>query len=513
LQKFREHPILILLIINIAIGLFTFRDYGLSWDEPLFYDYANALGYAYSPAEWFSGNFNLENAFGASASDHANRGPAYIVIAHPIISLLESFGLDNASAWHLANFLTFQLGVYLLYRLAKKWMSQSAALTTAALFAWQPLLWGHAFVNPKDPPFLVFFIGALCLGLEMVDSISENSRLKIAKVFVAAFFLGVAASIRVLGPLAGLLVGIYALSQIKRMTVPTFIKYYLSYIIITILVALITWPYLWTNPPQKFIEVFGFMSANPTQLNVLFNGQVFRAYELPRRYLPILLGFTLTEPVWILFTIGLVIGFWKSNNQQRFTLALVLLWFLIPATYVILQKPPMYDGFRHFLFMLPPVFIFTGFVFEKLIISIKAQVVSAILIAVLLAPGVYGSYQLHPYEYSYYNSFAGGIGGAFRKYETEYWLTCYREAVLEFNAKAPDGSRLFVKREPYIAAYYASPNITIHDYRTELKDIKSGDYLLVNTRSNEDRSGFRDSPIFLQIEREGAVFCMIKKIP
>ncbi|HET7144782.1 MAG TPA: hypothetical protein VFI68_12250 [Anaerolineales bacterium] len=513
MQKFREHPILILLIINIAIGLITFRDYGLSWDEPLFYDYANALGYAYSPTEWFSGNFNLENAYGASASDHANRGPAYIVIAHPITSLLEIFGLDNASSWHLVNFLTFQLGVYLLYRLSKKWMSQSAALTTAAFFAWQPLLWGHAFINPKDPPFLVFFIGAICFGLEMVESISENSSQKTAKVFVAAFFLGVATSIRVLGPLAGILVGMYALSQIKKITVPAFLKYYSAYIIITILVALITWPYLWTNPLQKFIEVFGFMSANPTQLNVLFNGQIYRAYELPRRYLPILLGYTLTEPVWILFTIGLVIGFWKSSDQQRVTLALILLWFLIPAGYVILQKPPMYDGFRHFLFMLPPVFIFAGFVFEKLIISIKAQAVSAFLIAVLLAPGIYSSYQLHPYEYSYYNLFAGGTGGAFRKYETEYWLTCYREAVLEFNAKAPEGARLFVKREPYIAAYYASPNITIHDYRTEFRDIKSGDYLLVNTRSNEDRSGFRDAPILLQIEREGAIFCMVKKIP
>src|SRR3972149_6177515 len=89
-QKLRQHPILILLIINITVGLFTFRSYGLSWDEPLFYDYADSLPYAYSPSEWFSGNFNLDNAFGSSGTDHANRGPAYIVIAHPIVSLLES---------------------------------------------------------------------------------------------------------------------------------------------------------------------------------------------------------------------------------------------------------------------------------------------------------------------------------------------------------------------------------------------------------------------------------------
>ena len=532
LQKIRQHPILILLIINIVVGLFTFRDYGLSWDEPLFYDYASALGYAYSPGEWFSGNFNLENAFGASATDHANRGPAYIVIAHPIEALFESQGLDNASAWHLLNFLTFQLGVYLLYRLAKRWMSPFAALATAALFSWQPLLWGHAFINPKDPPFLVFFIGAMCFGFEMVDKVAQggvpaavpqgcsakdggrsNSEKPLGLIIVAAFFLGIATSIRVLGPLAGVLVGAYALSHFKEIKISALVKYFAVYTGLTILIAFLTWPYLWTNPLQKFIEAFGFMSANPTQLNVLFNGQIYRAYELPRRYLPILLGYTLTEPVWILFIIGLLIGFWKSNNQQRITLALVLSWFLIPAAYVILRKPPMYDGYRHFLFMLPPIFIFAGFAFEKLFEVIKVRWIPIALIVILLAPGIYSAIQLHPYEYAYYNSFIGGTGGAFRTYETEYWLTCYREGVLEFNKKAPEGAQLFVKREPYIAAYYASPNITIRDYRTEFKDIQSGDFILVNTRSNEDRSGFRDAPIFLEVERDGAVFCVIKQVP
>ncbi len=513
MQKIQQHPIIILLIINIVVGLFTFRDYGLSWDEPLFYDYANALGYAYSPNAWFSGNFNIENAFGASPTDHANRGPAYIVLAQPIEFLLESLGLDNASAWHLLNFLTFQLGVYLLYRLAKRWMSSYAATMAAALFAWQPLLWGHAFINPKDLPFLVFFIGAMCFGFEMVDSISQNIRTNSTRIFIASFFLGIATSIRVLGPLAGALVGAYALIHFKEIKIPALIKHFATYTGITILVAFITWPYLWTNPLQKFIEAFGFMSANPTQLNVLFNGEIYRAYELPRRYLFTLLGYTLTEPVWILFVIGLLIGFWKPNNQQRLTLALSLLWLLIPAAYVILRRPPMYDGYRHFLFMIPPIFIFAGFAFEKLFDVLKVHWISITLSFILLAPGIYGAIQLHPYEYAYYNSFAGGTGGAFRTYETEYWLTCYREAVLEFNSTAPEGTQLFVKREPYIAAYYAGPNITIRDYRAEFNDTKSGDFILATTRSNEDRSGFRDAPVFLEVERDGAIFCIIKQIP
>jgi hypothetical protein len=55
----RKKPICILLAVNIIAGLFIFRDYGLAWDEPLFYDYGDELGYAYSPREWLSGRMIL----------------------------------------------------------------------------------------------------------------------------------------------------------------------------------------------------------------------------------------------------------------------------------------------------------------------------------------------------------------------------------------------------------------------------------------------------------------------
>jgi hypothetical protein len=409
--------------------------------------------------------------------------------------------------------------VYLLYRLAKRWMSNPAALASAALFAWQPLLWGHAFINPKDPPFLVFFLGAVCFGLEMIDVLEKDPKgfqKPLGSVLLAAFFLGIATSIRVLGPLAGALVGIYALGKLKT---PALIKHLAVYATLAILIAFATWPYLWTNPLQKFIEAFGFMSDNPTQLQVLFNGQLYRADELPRRYLPILLSLTLTEPVLPLFLIGTCAAFWKKIKTGNWSLItdyfLLALWFFIPFAYVILRKPPMYDGYRHFLFMLPPLFVFAGFTFEKIFELSKSRWVVGIATLLLLASGIYGSVQLHPYEYAYYNSFAGGASGAFRTYETEYWLTCYKEAVEQFNESTLQLAQgeLFVKREPYIAEYYAKENVTIRDYRTEFGKIQSGDFVLVNTRANEDINTFKGAPVVLQIRRGNAVFCEIKQIP
>ena len=522
-----KNPIIILLAVNILIGLFIFRDYGLTWDEPYFYSYGDALGYAYTPANWFSGHFDLNNSYGVSADDHKTRGPAYLFLARNVVYGLEKLGSDSAAAWHLVNFLFFQLGIYFLYRISKRWVNTAAAFATAALFSYQPLLWGHAFINPKDPPFLTFFLASVCLGFEMVDKLVDDSnspKQKFTSIIFPAIILGIATSIRVLGPLAGVLVFIYLVSSViqnKKDTFPWLV--FGTYGVLAILVMLITWPYLWESPLKNFFYVFQFMSDNPTNLSVLFGGQVYRASDLPHRYLPFLLATTLTEPVWFLFIFGLIIAYWKMFTKKIIksgyfvTLTLILAWFLILIAYVLLRRPAMYDGFRHFLFILPPVFIFIGFafefIFEKIKFTIAPYWIRAVVLISLIAPGIVGIVQLHPYEYAYYNTFIGGTDSAFRSYETDYWLTCYKAAVEQLNNKTTEPVNLFVKREAYVAAPYANGNINVRDLRDATDQVKSGDYVLVNTRTNEDRSIFKDAPIVIEIKRGNATFCIVRQIP
>jgi hypothetical protein len=525
-KKVIEQPIFVLLAVNILVGLFIFRDYGYSWDEPLFYDYGNALGYAYSPREWFSGNFDVDNSYGASADDHKTRGPAYLLLSREPVYLLEGFGLDQASAWHLVNFLFFQLGVYFLYRLATRWVKPYAALASSALFAWQPMLWGHAFINPKDPPFLTFFLASVCLGLEMVDRLRKNRIPKFSTVIFPAMILGITTSIRVLGPLAGLLVFVYyyftVLQNKNLRDSPSPWSAFPVYVSIAVLTTFLTWPYLWESPFTRFTDVLRFMSDNPTNLSVLFGGRVYRAGELPRRYLPLMLAVTLTEPVWILFIFGLFTGFWKlltgyseESRNQLITLLLTLGWLLALVLYVLIRRPAMYDGIRHFLFILPPIFIFTGFAFDVLISRsapyAPSWLYAGIILAILL-PGIVGILRLHPYEYTYYNSFIGGTDRAFRKYETDYWLTCYKDAVDELSS-IPDHSTLYVHREAYIADYYADQDITVRELRGAANEVKSGDYVLVNSRTNEDLRILKNVSPTIQIQRGNAIFCSIKRVP
>lgn len=527
-KKLFEKPIFILIAVNVIVGLFIFGHYGYSWDEPLFYDYGDALGYAYSPVEWFSGSFEIENSYGASGDDHKTRGPAYLLLSREPVHLLESFGLDQASAWHLVNFLFFQLGVYFLYRISTRWMKPHAALTAAALFAWQPMLWGHAFINPKDPPFLTFFLASVCLGFEMVDRLA-NGRQKLSAVIIPAIVLGITTSIRVLGPLAGLLVFIYFASSLLQTKSgrDSLSRYplFLTYAVIALIAMFVTWPYLWESPAARFIEVFRLMSDNPTNLSVLFGGEVYRAGELPRRYLPFMLATTLTEPVWILFIVGGIAGYWKLFKQDisgmvsgwrgkdLVSLTLVLLWFLVLVTYVLICKPAMYDGIRHFLFIVPPVFILTGFAFEFLYEHIPSSWLYAGLVLIVLLPGIVGIAQLHPYEYTYYNSLIGGTSNAFRNYETDYWLTCYKDAVAELSASTSGPIGLYVHREAYIADYYAGRNIAVRELRGAASQVTTGDYVLVNTRTNEDRRILRDVSPVIEIKRGDALFCLIKRVP
>jgi 4-amino-4-deoxy-L-arabinose transferase-like glycosyltransferase len=515
LRRLVRKPILLLLAALLVAGLLQFRDYGLTWDEPLFYGYADALGYAYTPANWVSGHFDLNLSYGPSATDHKTRGPAYLLVAREPVYFLELFGLDTASAWHFVNFLTFLVGVYFVYRLCALFVRDLTAVAAAAFFALQPMLWGHAFINPKDMPFLVFLTGAVWLGFRMADRlIRDGSRSRLvqaAKVLLPAVFLGVATSNRVLGPLAGLLVVLYFLAgRPGRRLLPWIVLY----AVVAALVMLVTWPYLWESP-LRFVQVFQFMSENPTVLSVLFAGTVYRAYDLPRRYLPFFMGTTLTELVWPLFLVGILSAGWMRRNVPRRLIAagLMLAWFAVPLLYAVAARPPLYDGMRHFLFILPPVFAFVAIALDFLFLKIGNRLANTALAAVLLAPGVFGIIQLHPYEYTYFNTFVGGTGGAFRHYETDYWLTCYREAVLHLDATVAGPVSLYVHREPEVAQPYAAANVSVHDQRGAAGQIQSGDYVLVNTRTNEDRDTFRDAPAILSVGRAGATFCVIKRIP
>ena len=330
-------------------------------------------------------------------------------------------------------------------------------------------------------------------------------------VLLAGILLGLVISIRVIGPLAGVLVCLYFIFKPGRHSLGGMVIYCLS----AIPALYVSWPYLWDSPLARFIDVLGHMSHNPKVLPVLFNGVVTPSDKLPVTYLPVMMGITLTWTVWPLFIAGLVV-FWsrvKSRKIDWRSMTPIVLWFLVPFVYVLIVRPPMYDGYRHFLFILPPVFILGGLAIQAIWERLNNRWSFALTLMVLVVPGIIGLVRLHPYEYTYYNLLVGDTGGAFRRYETDFWLTCYKELMAELDEEATPGTTLFVHRQPSIAQEYASPGIIINRFDPDDDRTFPGSLLLLTTRANVDLSIHPEAPEILSVGQEGAVFCLVKDIP
>src|SRR6201999_1632629 len=110
--------------------------------------------------------------------------------------------------------------------------------------------------------------------------------------------------------------------------------------------------------------------------------------------------------------------------------AAALAWFLLgftivfPIAYAIAIKAVLFDGMRHFIFVLPPIAVAAALMLDRLIDRLRHAPLRKPL-AILLA--LYGTghlaimVMLHPDEYVYYNGLVGGVAGAQGLFKTDYW--------------------------------------------------------------------------------------------
>jgi len=158
--------ILIFIAIALIIGLFIADDYGLSWDEYKDITYGDAALNAYQGSEDFKW----------VGANRIYYGPFYWMSVSIISRVIESIGanISMVDGWKYIGFITFQIGVFSLFILCTRIMKHSYAFLTALLFSLQPLLFGHAFINAKDIPFMSFFLASVVLGLHAVDIFVEK---------------------------------------------------------------------------------------------------------------------------------------------------------------------------------------------------------------------------------------------------------------------------------------------------------------------------------------------------
>ena len=163
------HALAALIFANILIGIFIGRNFGESWDETIYYIYGEKSLDAYLRG---LAGLQLIPEKHILLANLRYYGPFYAVIgkltADTLTKLLTAWSYEDI--WHLVNFIFFQAGLISLYIVAKRFMSEWAAFGTVLLLSTQPLIFGHAFINPKDIPFMSFFIASIASGLIMIEA-------------------------------------------------------------------------------------------------------------------------------------------------------------------------------------------------------------------------------------------------------------------------------------------------------------------------------------------------------
>lgn len=351
----------------------------------------------------------------------------------------------------------------------------------------------------------VYFLGASAVLIWLYGRYLPAALRVLGIILPAGIVLGLTVSVRIFGPLAGVLVACYILWKSGRRAWLTITIYAL----IAIMAMYFTWPYLWPDPIGRFFETVRIMARHPWPGTVLFNGVTYHANGLPASYMPLLLAIQLTEPVWVLFAIGLMVAIYGSVQRRKESqelLALTLIWFFLPLVTFMIVRPTMYDNFRQSLFILPSVFFMTGLAFEQ----IRKPILQRVLIALIVLPGLIASVRLHPYEYIYYNQFVGGVKDAAHKFELDYWGTSYREAAQELNHIAPSNANVWVDGPAHILETYARPDFHLYSaYEAERAD--HYDAVVTLARYNQEKTSFPDASIVYTVARDGAVLTVIKK--
>ncbi len=498
-----EYAAILTLLANcLLIAAFTAQDYGETWDENDVYRYGDYATRAYQTIFQpqaltpFDTNLNLY-------------GPAYFMLANKSSALLQAIfqNWSAINARHFTNFVLYLMGIWIFYLLIRRWVGPWAAFGASLLFLLQPLFWGHAFINPKDMPFMVFFMASVYLGFRMVD-MEETPRI-ILFIILAGSMLGVTSTMRVVGPLAGIFVLVYGAFRLRMKMIWRAIPYFL----LAIAAGYLAWPYLWISPIANYMESIQTMTQFPFTGRVLFMGKSYVPKNLPWTYFPTLLSLQLTEPALLLALAGLLIlVITLSSKESRQVFLLFLGWFLIPTMGVILLHSILYDNGRQLYFLLPPIFFLPGVALDFLFRRLTKTAFRIGFIALLALPGIYTYLRLHPYEYVYYNALVNGTGGAFRSYEMDYWGTSFTEAIRDVNRVASPQAKILVFGPKEIARKFARSDLQV--FVPQEGDIPQPqfEYAVLINRHNLDETHCRDGKTVFTVERKGAVFATVKYV-
>jgi hypothetical protein len=396
-----------------AAVLFTFTHYGVTWDESVQSRYGELT------LRYFASGFrdHAVNQF----RDLRYYGPLFEALAALFSRLAPAHMYEIR---HLFIALTGVAAVIGAGRFCRR--AGADPLAGQLLLVLNPQFYGHAFNNSKDVPLACAAVWTMVAGARLLDRSAagevaeegesdagraDSLRRLAATALPFGLALGAAMAIRAGAiVLVGVMFAAVAITRRWRALVPLALGLPLAW-----LVMVAFWPWAHQSPILHPLEAMRVASHFPVVYPVLFEGHEIASDQLPVRYLVEMLA--LTTPLATLTL--LVLGLGRVVRRLDPAGVLAACWFLLPVILFVLLRPNVYDGIRHFLFIVPAMAILGA---AGLAILPRSAIVVTLLPLIAML-------RLHPYESAYYNVLADA-----RRFDTDYWASSYREAALWLQA-------------------------------------------------------------------------------
>ena len=524
---FQGACLLYMLILSVCV--ISLSDYGMTWDEVFRFSGGDAKLAYYEglsrgeavnpPGDSYPGLFDLPVAW--------------------VHSRFPEWG-TRSEIGHIYSLFFGAVGLLAAWRTSARLGGERAGFWALLLLATTPRYYGHMFFNPKDIPLAATY----ALGIwALVAAFKEMPQMKWRSVVWIGLSAGLAMSTRIAGFLIlcyfGLFVLIYLMFRficgIRRgdsgnvRQLFRAIGYWLARGGLAGALAFIVvfpfWPALHQNPFERAAATVGTVQSFDWSGKVLMDGYFWDAGNLPIYYIPYWLVRTLPEMILLLLAAGVILLLRMGMRGRRceglsaggiLSVGVLLFAFVFPLIYLMIIQPTLYDGMRHFLFVLPSLVIAAALSFEwllrivreangaKLAVFLQVALVGAVMLVVI------EMVRLHPYQYLYFNQASGGLPAAYTRDETDYWGLSHKEAGTWLNALAedldPQGERTFKVHQRYSRWMLKE---ALDPERFEMTPEREGaDFFVSVTRFNLHVS-YPEAELIHVVERRGVPLCFI----
>lgn len=452
-------------LVLVAWVALTFRQHGISNDEYVQHTYGQML------LDWYQSGFKDQDAF-----HYRNLylyGGLFDIIAAAIDPYIPVIIWDTR---HLLSALFGLLGFYGVSQFGRLLGGTRLALL-AMVFLFLTVSWsGTMFTHTKDVPFAACMLWALYATALVV----RDMELVSGKVIVLlGFAVGGALGLRVGGAFAVIYLILLIILRVwldhRQLHTPVFSRL-LRMVVVLLPAAVLAFVFMAMCWPWSVIEADNLLEAAKSfshfdfNMQTIANGVVYNISDVPRSYLFQYLAVKLPEAALLAFAGVAVLGVLNrsalrlADRNTRMSMYTLLMGIVFPLVFVMDDRPALYNGVRHFTFMLPLLAVLSAWavlaVWQalascKFACRYDMQALWTGIIAGLMLVTLVDIVQMHPYQYVRLNRLVGGQAQAQFNWEGDYWSSALRAAAGQLTAM-----HLPARSQPYwVAACVDTPQI------------------------------------------------------